>query len=268
MMSTCSQIQKKKAEQSRDVILVLGGETVVLGQTAHWYASQREWYLISPSRMEAEADKQMDLLCLECSLGELDGLRYRDAAFVLEPARGIIRPFGEWTKHRVIGTQRHTCSYTQSISQSLCLALPSLFFNPPIFVSINWPSYYWLPCLAYHYVFWLRRSVDFLDFRQVYGVSQVSCQTPTNMTHGSLVQKRISWCVCVCGCVRAHMQPCVRARHTHHSMNGPANPVPSLPCFPSLSHLFCLFNSLSTTVLLLSCSARRAVIEGVRQKRY
>ena len=74
--------------------------------------------------------------------------------------------------------------------------------------------------------------------------------------------------VCVCGCVRAHTQPCVRARHTHHSMNGPANPVPSLPCFPSLSHLFCLFNSLSTTVLLLSCSARRAVIEGVRQKRY
>ena len=209
MMLTCSQIQKKK-KQSRDVILVLGGETVVLGQTAHWYASQREWYLISPSRMEAEADKQMDLLCLECSLGELDGLRYRDAAFVLEPARGIIRPFGEWTKHRVIGTQRHTCSYTQSISQSLCLALPSLFFNPPIFVSINWPSYYWLPCLAYHYVFWLRRSVDFLDFRQVYGVSQVSCQTPTNMTHGSLVQKRISWCVCVGACVHIRSRVCVR----------------------------------------------------------
>lgn len=129
MMSTCLQIQKKK-KQSRDVISVLGGETVVLGQTAHWYASQREWYLISPSRIEAEADKQMDLLCLECSLGELDGLRYRDAAFVLEPARGIIRPFGEWTKHRVIGTQRHTCSYTQSISQYLCLCSPFSLFQP------------------------------------------------------------------------------------------------------------------------------------------
>lgn len=46
-------------------------------------------------QIEAEADKQMDLLCLECSLGELDGLRYRNAAFVLEPARSIIRPFGE-----------------------------------------------------------------------------------------------------------------------------------------------------------------------------
>ena len=74
-------------------------------------------------RIEAEADKQMDLLCRECSLGEPDGPRYRHAAFVSEPAWSIIRPFGEWTKRGVIATQRHTCSYTQSISLSLCLSI-------------------------------------------------------------------------------------------------------------------------------------------------
>lgn len=52
MMSVCLQIQKKKSPlwKSRDAIF--NAErcvTVVLGQTAQWYASQREWYLISPS---------------------------------------------------------------------------------------------------------------------------------------------------------------------------------------------------------------------------
>lgn len=36
--------------------------------------------------------------------------------------------------------------------------------------------------------------------------------------------------------------------------------IHSLPCFLSVSHLFCLFNSPFTTVLLLT--AKRAVIEG------
>lgn len=142
MMSMCS-TYKIEPERTEMLSQCWASITIVLVQAAQWY-SQREWYLISP----AIADKQMDLLCLECSLGVLHGLRYKDTAFVMGPAQGIIRPFGEWTKHGVKGTQKHTCSYTQSISQWLFLYLSSLFFPLHLFLScvpINWPLYYGLP---------------------------------------------------------------------------------------------------------------------------
>lgn len=150
----------------------------------------------------------------------------------------------------------HSVNFTISLPFS-----PSVFFTLSVFLSyfpINWPLYYWLPWLAYHYVFWLCRSVEFLDSRHVHGVSQVSRQTSTNRTHSSLFIRILL-------CVHAHMRVSARASlcvlRTQHGMNGQAHPVPALPCFPSLSHLFCLFNFLSSTVLLLSCS----VVERVRQ---
>lgn len=149
-----------KYKKSEVLLLFCSSVSVVLVQIAQCYASQKEWYLISP----AIADKQMDLLRLECSLGELDGLRYKDTAFVLEPTRSIIRPFGEWTKYRVIGTQKHTHLYTQSISQCLCFS-PSIFFKYT-YVSLFHPYELTFmlppPWPAYHYVFWLGRSVEFL----------------------------------------------------------------------------------------------------------
>lgn len=47
-------------------------------------------------------------------------------------------------------------------------------------------------------------------------------------------------------------------------MNGPTNAAPSRPPL-FLSHLLCLFNSHSTTVVLLGCGTRRAATEEVPQ---
>lgn len=109
-------------------------------------------------------------------------------------------------------TKAHMLIHSVNFTISLLLC-PSLFFNLPIFLSyfpINWPSYHRLPWLAYHYVFWLRRSVEFLDSRQVYGVSQVSCRTPTNRAHSSLLRRTLL-CVHMCTheCVRACGRVCV-----------------------------------------------------------
>ncbi len=106
-------------------------------------------------------------------------------------------------------TKAHMLIHSVNFTISLPLS-PSLFFTLPIFLSyfpINWPLYYWLPLLAYHYVFWLWRSFEFLDSRQVYCVSQVSCQTPTNRTHSSLFIRTLL-------CVHAYMHVYVCAsRH-------------------------------------------------------
>jgi len=160
-------------------------------------------------------------------------------------------------------TKAHMLIHSVNFTISLPLS-PSLVFTFTIFLSFfpaNWPLHYWLPWLAYHYVFWLCRSFEFLDSCQVDCVSQVLCQTPTNSTHGPFYIRIL---LCMHVYVRACIHGCLCVLHTHHGMNGPANPIPSLSCSPSLSHLFCLFNSLSASVLL-SCSARRAVIQGARQ---
>lgn len=96
-------------------------------------------------------------------------------------------------------TKAHMLVHSVNFTISVLLS-HSFFFTLPIFISyspINWPLYYWLPWLACHYVFWLRLSIDFLDYRQVYCVSQVSCQTSTNRTLSSLFI-RILLCVYVC----------------------------------------------------------------------
>lgn len=84
--------------------------------------------------VQAEADKQIDLLCL---WGEPDGQRYRDAAFVLQPAWRIIRPFGEWTKYGAIGTQR--------LVQPVCFIISPLFF-----CSLFFPD-----CASFCHLAWL-----------------------------------------------------------------------------------------------------------------
>lgn len=111
-------------------------------------------------------------------------------------------------------TKAHMLIHSVNFTMSLPLS-PSLFFTLPIFLSyshINWPLSYWLLWLAYHYVFWLCRSVEFLDSCQVYCVSQVLCQTPTNRTPSLFVWMllRVHMCLHVmCVCVRACKHVCV-----------------------------------------------------------
>ncbi len=157
----------------------------------------------------------------------------------------------------------HSVNFTMSLPFSR-----SLFFNVPVFLSffpINWPSYYCHGCPVI-VCFGAAGLLSFLNFAKFF---MVSAKCHVRLLQTGLKATSLEGYYCVCACVDAHMRECAQASmcvpHTHHGLNGPANPVPSLSCFHSLSHLFCPFNSLSSTVLLLSCSARRAVIEGVRQ---
>lgn len=262
------QIQKKKVPTKRAEMLSKCLERLPQCKASSSMCLKKNDIWLVRVWIEAEADKQMDLLCLECSLGELDGLRYRDAAFMFEPAWRIIRPFGEWTKYRVIGTQRHTCSYTQSISRYLCLSFPlSLFF--PAYLSL-------LPPLKLTFILlatMVGLSLCVLAF-QVYWVSwllpSLWCQ-PNVMPHSQ--KKKDSqlacWRIWPRACVLAH-NACVwtgtSVRASHPSRREWANksyPLP--PLFPISISSFLPINSPSTTVLLLWCSARRAVVEEVWQ---
>lgn len=82
--------------------------------------------------IEAGADKQMDLLCLECSPGELDGPRYRDAALCVCASMKNNKTL--WGMNQ-IQSDRDTKAHMliHSISRYLCLCFPFTFFphRPP-----------------------------------------------------------------------------------------------------------------------------------------
>lgn len=166
--------------------------TVAQGQSAQCYASHTEWYLISPSPNRSRSWQTNGFAVWRTFSGGSIWmeLRYRDAAFVSEPAQSIIRPFGEWSKRRVIGTQRHTCSYTQSISLCLFLTLSSSIFL----------SYFSLKLTFILLVTVFGLSLRVPRLRPNLCVSQASSQTLMNNTRCSLFIRIIlcgCWYVCV-----------------------------------------------------------------------
>lgn len=179
----------------------------MLGQAAQWYASQREWYLISPSPNRGRSWQTNGFAVSRMFSGGAGWAEIqRRCLCVGASAKHNKTLWGMNQTQSDRDTKAHMLIHSVNFTIFLPLS-PSLFFALPIFLSyfpINWPLYYWLPLLAYHYVFWLCRSFGLLDSRQVYCVSQVSCQTPTNGTHSSLFIRTLL-------CVHAYMHVCACA---------------------------------------------------------
>lgn len=140
--------------------------TVVLNQTAQWYASQREWYLISPRPIWGRSCKTNGFAVSRMFSGGAGWAEIqRSCLCVGASAKHNKTLWGMNQTQSDRNTKAHMLIH--SVNFTISVLLPhSLFLTSPIFIfysPINWPLYYWLLWLAYHYMFWLRRSIDFLD---------------------------------------------------------------------------------------------------------
>lgn len=100
-------------------------------------------------------------------------------------------------------------------------------------------------------MFWRRGSIEFLHllpsflFLFFFFFLLLALGKWNQEKLGIAIVLRGRYCVCVC------RYACMRL--TRQALNGPAKPTtPSLPCFPSLPHHFCSFNSHSTNALLFT----------------
>lgn len=192
--------------KSSDVILVLEGVAVVLGQTAQRYVSQREWYLISPSPNRGRSWQTNGFAVSRMFSGGTGWAEIRRRCLCVgASAKHNKTLWGMNQTQSDRDTKAHMLIHSVNFTISLPFS-PSLFSNLPIFLSyihINWPLYHWLPWLAYHYMFFL---LCFFDSCQVYSVSQVSCQTLTAAFFRRILSSaHVYMHVCVC----AHRHVCV-----------------------------------------------------------
>lgn len=264
----CLQIQKRPPWKGRDVIKVLGEVPVVLGQ--QWYASQKEWYLISPSLNRGRSWQTNGFAVSRMFSGGAGWAEIQRCCLCVWASMKNNKTL--WGMNQIQSdrdTKAHMLIHSVNFMISLPL-FPSLFSNLPIFLCyslLNWPLYHWLTWLACRYAFWLCRSIEFLDSCQVYGVSQMSCQTPKNRTHSSLFRRILM-------CVHVYVHICVCAdRYVYVCFTPITAWMGQQILFPPslVSHFYLIFSAFLIPSLPWSAlsgallSARRAVIEEVRQ---
>lgn len=147
-----------------DAISVQGGVTVVPGQAAQWCASQREWYLISPSPNRGRGWQTNGFAVSRMFSGGAGWAEIqRRCLCVSASAKHNKTLWGMNQTQSDRDTKAHMLIHSVNFTISLPLS-PSLFYTLPISLSdflINWPSHSCRLWWAYHYVFWLCRSVEF-----------------------------------------------------------------------------------------------------------
>lgn len=170
----------------------------------------------------------MDLLCLECSLGELDGLRYRDAAFCVWASVKNNKTL--WGMNQIVtdrDTKAHMLIHSVNFTTSLLLLLSyiqptSLSFSVTFkltFILIAWQGLPAIMCYSYAGQFSLFTLAKLLVSAYCHVRFQKSGLA-------SAFQRNVTVCISICLQVLY-----VWWASTRRGMNWPTKKVPSLPCF-------------------------------------
>lgn len=225
----CLQIQKRPPWKGRDVIKVLGEVPVVLGQ--QWYASQKEWYLISPSLNRGRSWQTNGFAVSRMFSGGAGWAEIQRCCLCVWASMKNNKTL--WGMNQIQSdrdTKAHMLIHSVNFTISLPL-FPSFFSNLPIFLCyslLNWPLYHWLTWLACRYAF--LRFADLLSFLTL-AKFMVSAKCHARLPKTGLTAAFLEgyWCVCMCTCTYAYVRTGMSMCASHPSRHEWANKSYSLP---------------------------------------